>query len=135
MGARFNTYGVMSGSSRGAPSHPAHGLDGRGVRTRDGGYGPNMMDPRPTGIVVGLIGAVVLAISALADPLGIGEGHTFGWLQILGVILGAVILLLGLAIAAQRVPVPGRRRTIVTSGPENTTTIVEDPAPPPPPAH
>ena len=36
------------------------------------------MDPRPTGIVVGLIGAVVLVVSALADPLGIGEGHTFG---------------------------------------------------------
>jgi hypothetical protein len=91
-----------------------------------------MMDPRPAGIVVGLIGAVVLAVSALADTLGIGEGHTFGWLQILGVILGAVILLLGLAIATQRVPVPGRRRTVVTSG--QNTTIVEDSAPPPPPA-
>jgi hypothetical protein len=103
----------------------------RGVRTDGSGYSPDMMDPRPTGIVVGLIGAVVLVVSALADPLGIGEGHTFGWLQILGVILGALILLLGLAIAAKRVPVPGRRRTVVTSGPENTTTIVEDPAPPP----
>ncbi len=93
------------------------------------------MDPRPVGIVVGLIGAVVLAVSALADTLGIGEGHTFGWLQILGTILGAVILLLGLAIAAQWVPVPGRRRTtVVTSGPESTT-VVEDTAPPPPPAH
>jgi hypothetical protein len=90
------------------------------------------MDPRPAGIVVGLIGAVVLAVSALADTLGIGEGHTFGWLQILGVILGAVILLLGLAIASQRVPVPGRKRTVVTSG--QNTTIVEDSAPPPPPA-
>ena len=90
------------------------------------------MDPRPAGIVVGLIGAVVLAVSALADTLGIGEGHTFGWLQILGVILGAVILLLGLAIATQRVPVPGRKRTVVTSG--QNTTIVEDSAPPPPPA-
>jgi hypothetical protein len=87
------------------------------------------------GIVVGLIGAVVLAVSALADTLGIGEGHTFGWLQILGVILGAVILLLGVVIAAQWVPVPGRRRTVVTSGPESTTTIVEDTTPPSPPVH
>jgi hypothetical protein len=87
------------------------------------------------GIVVGLIGAVVLAISALADTLGLGEGHTFGWLQILGVILGAVILLLGVVIAAQWVPVPGRRRTVVTSGPEGTTTIVEDTTPPSPPVH
>ena len=92
------------------------------------------MDPRPAGIVVGLIGAVVLAVSALADTLGIGEGHTFGWLQILGVILGAVILLLGLAIATQRVPVPGRKRTVVTSGPESTT-IVEETTPPSPPVH
>jgi hypothetical protein len=92
------------------------------------------MDPRPTGIVVGLIGAVVLAVSALADTLGIGEGHTFGWLQTLGVILGAVILLLGLAIAAQWVPVPGRRRTVVTNGPQSTT-IIEDSAPPTPPVH
>jgi hypothetical protein len=92
------------------------------------------MDPRPTGIVVGLIGAVVLAVSALADTLGIGEGHTFGWLQTLGVVLGAVILLLGIAIAAQWVPVPGRRRTVVTSGPESTT-IIEDTTPPSPPVH
>ena len=78
-----------------------------------------------------MIGAVVLVVSALADPLGIGEGHVFGWLQILGVILGAVILLLGLAIAAQRIPVPGLRRTTVTSGPETTKTIVvEDAATP-----
>lgn len=80
------------------------------------------------------MGAVVLVVSALADPLGIGEGHVFGWLQILGVILGAVIVLLGLAIVAQRVPVPGRKRTVVTSGPETAkTTIVEDAPPPPAP--
>jgi hypothetical protein len=88
------------------------------------------MDPRPTGIVVGLIGAVILAISALADPLGIGEGHTFGWLQILGVVLGAVILLLGLAIASQWVPVPVRRRTVVTDGTQSTTIVEETTAPP-----
>ena len=83
-----------------------------------------MMDPRPTGIVLALAGAVGLVISALADPLGIGEGEVFGWLQITGVILGAVVTLLGLLIASERVPMFARR-TDVGAGSQNTT-IVED---------
>lgn len=82
------------------------------------------MDPRPTGIVLALVGAVGLAISALADPLGIGEGEVFGWLQITGVVLGAVVALLGVAIAGEWVPLP-RRRTDAGAGSQNTT-IVED---------
>ena len=66
------------------------------------------------GIVVGIVGAVVLAVAALADSLGIGEGHTFGWLQTLGVVLGALILLIGLAIVVGWIPT--RRKTVVTSG-------------------
>lgn len=95
-----------------------------------------MSDSRPIGVVVGLVGAVVLAVAALGDTLGIGEGHTFGWLQILGVVLGAVILLIGLAIVVGWIPT--RRKTVVTSGPEGTTTttVVEEtpPSVPPPPS-
>jgi len=89
------------------------------------------------GIVVGIVGAVVLAVAALADSLGIGEGHTFGWLQTLGVVLGALILLIGLAIVVGWIPT--RRKTVVTSSPDGTTTttVVEESPPaaaPPPPS-
>jgi hypothetical protein len=60
------------------------------------------------GIVLVLAGAVGVAVSALADPLGIGERNVFGWLQITGVIAGAVVALLGVAFASERVPFPRR---------------------------
>lgn len=75
-----------------------------------------MTDPRPLGIVVLVVGAVGLAVSALADPLGIGEGEVFGWLQITGVVVGAVVALLGAAIASEWVPFPPRR----SAGPPTT---------------
>lgn len=83
-----------------------------------------MMDPRPLGLLLALGGAVGVVVSALADPLGIGEGQVFGWLQITGVILSAVVALLGVAIASEWVPVAGRR-TDAAAGSQNTT-IVED---------
>ena len=82
-----------------------------------------MMDSRPLGIVLLLGGAVGSAVAALADPLGIGEGEVFGWLQITGVVIGAVVALLGVALAAEWVPVPGRARG---TGAANQTNIVSD---------
>jgi hypothetical protein len=82
------------------------------------------MDPRPFGFVVALIGAAGLIVSALADSIGVGQAEGFGWLQILGVILGAVVILLGLAIAMQWMPYPGRPVDETTS-PQQNTTIVE----------
>ena len=67
-----------------------------------------MMDPRPMGLVIVIVGALGTAVAALADPLGIGEGNVFGWLQITGVVIGAVVTLLGIVIAAEWVPYPGR---------------------------
>ena len=55
-----------------------------------------------------IIGVVGTAIAALADPLGIGEGETFGWLQLTGVILGGIVILLGVVIATGWVAYPGR---------------------------
>jgi hypothetical protein len=88
-----------------------------------------MMQERPLGIVVFLLGAVAAVISALANPLGIGETEVFGWLQITGVIVGAVVALLGLALSMEWVPYPGRPRdTTVAQGGQNTT-IVSDTGP------
>jgi hypothetical protein len=83
-----------------------------------------MMDPRPFGFVVTLIGVAGLVISAFADPLGIGQADGFGWLQILGCILSAVVALVGLAIAMEWVPYPGRPAD-TTTGPQQNTTVIE----------
>lgn len=69
-------------------------------------------------------GAVGIAVSALADPLGIGEGNVFGWLQITGVVIGAVVALLGLAIATEWVPIPGRAPR--GTGASQNTTVISD---------
>jgi hypothetical protein len=86
-----------------------------------------MMDPRPAGLVIAILGIAGTAIAALADPLGIGEGETFGWLQLTGVILGGIVILLGLAIAMEWVPYPARARddTVVAGDGQNTTIITE----------
>ena len=84
-----------------------------------------MMDPRPFGFIVALIGAAGLAISAVADPIGVGQAEGFGWLQILGVILGAVVMLIGLAMAMEWVPYPGRPAPDTTTSPQQNTTIVD----------
>jgi hypothetical protein len=88
-----------------------------------------MMDERPLGLVLVLLGAVGTAVAALADPLGIGEGEVFGWLQTTGVIIGGLVTLLGLAMAMEWVPYPGRARTATTANAGQNTTIVEDTSP------
>jgi hypothetical protein len=85
-----------------------------------------MMDERPLGLVIALLGAVGTAIAALANPLGIGETEVFGWLQITGVIVGAVVTLLGLAMAMEWVPYPGRTRAGTTAPSEQNTTVIEE---------
>ncbi len=73
------------------------------------------------------IGVVGTAIAALADPLGIGEGEVFGWLQLTGVILGGIVILLGVVIATGWIAYPGRARddTVVAGGGQNTTIVTE----------
>ena len=49
-------------------------------------------------IVAGLLlalGALVIVASLLADPLNIGGGLGFGWKQLIGVVIGLVLALLG----------------------------------------
>jgi hypothetical protein len=43
----------------------------------------------------------VLVVSALADPLGLGGGDSFGWKQAAGVIVGAVASGIGIALVAR----------------------------------
>jgi hypothetical protein len=82
-----------------------------------------MMDPRPFGLIVVVVGLIGTLIAAFADPLGLGEGQVFGWLQLTGVIVGGVVTLLGLAIAMEWVPYPARRADTTTSSSQNTTVI------------
>jgi hypothetical protein len=93
-----------------------------------------MTDSRPIGLVLVVAGAVGIVLSALADPLGIGrEEDVFGWLQITGVVIGAVVALLGVALATEWVPLPGRSRQVdqVGTGGQNTTIVTETSPPPP----
>jgi peptidoglycan/LPS O-acetylase OafA/YrhL len=54
------------------------------------------MDKNRIGAVVAAAGAILLVLSAFADPFGYGD-EGFGWVQTLGVVIGAAALVLGLA--------------------------------------
>jgi hypothetical protein len=45
-------------------------------------------------VVIG-IGVLIFLISLFADPLGLGRTLGFGWVQTLGVVVGALIVLAG----------------------------------------
>ena len=52
------------------------------------------------GPIVIAIGVVIVLVSALADPIGIGsDGSGFGWKQVVGVIVGALVAIAGIAIS------------------------------------
>jgi hypothetical protein len=53
------------------------------------------MERRQVGYVLLALGAALLVVSALADPIGIGEGGGFGWKQTVGVIAGALVAAAG----------------------------------------
>jgi hypothetical protein len=54
------------------------------------------MDRKQLGWAAAAVGALLVAVSSLADPLGIGEGGGFGWKQTVGTIAGAVLAAVGL---------------------------------------
>ena len=56
------------------------------------------MDRKLAGGVVLVVGSVLLVLSALADPIGIGDDGGFGWKQATGVIVGGVVIVIGLAL-------------------------------------
>ena len=57
------------------------------------------MSRRRGGALLVAAGAIVVIVSALADPIGIGGGGAFGWKQITGVIVGAVLMGVGALVA------------------------------------
>ena len=56
------------------------------------------MSTRAWAAVTAVAGAVLLAVSLLADPIGIGGTDGFGWKQIAGAIVGGVGIVVGLAL-------------------------------------
>lgn len=58
---------------------------------------------RNMGISLAVLGALLLVISLLADTLKIGGSPLyFGWKQILGVITGTIMILIGFIISLPR---------------------------------
>ena len=58
------------------------------------------MSRRSIGFLVMGIGVVILVVAALADPLGVGGAdETFGWKQIVGVVVGAIVVVAGIVLA------------------------------------
>lgn len=58
-----------------------------------------MRNKKTFGYVLLVVGIAVLAVSLLADVLGIGGSGVFGFKQILGAVLGAAAIVGGVALA------------------------------------
>jgi len=54
-----------------------------------------MQNPAFAKILI-IVGILIVLISALADPLGLGRHPGFGWIQGLGVVIGALAIAVGL---------------------------------------
>ena len=53
-----------------------------------------------------IVGIVLVLLSALADPLGLGRSPGFGRWQTLGVIVGALVILAGVYLRRRAKPAP-----------------------------
>ena len=60
------------------------------------------MDQKRTGWILVVVGAALLALSALADPIGLGDGDGIGLKQTVGMIVGGLVVLAGLAVVYVR---------------------------------
>ena len=57
-----------------------------------------MPSKRTISIIVLVVGIIIVAVSLLADPLGIGGSPKFGYRQIAGTVVGAVVTVVGLVL-------------------------------------
>ena len=57
---------------------------------------------KTTGVVLFGVGAVILILAIAADPIGFGSSPGFGWKQILGALVGAVLTVVGLAVGYKK---------------------------------
>jgi len=53
-----------------------------------------------------IVGILIVLIAAFADPLGLGRSLGFGWRQTLGVIVGALVILVGISLRRRTKPSP-----------------------------
>ena len=53
------------------------------------------MERRQLAYLIAAVGALLVVVSALADPIGIGEGGGFGWKQAAGIVVGGVLIAVG----------------------------------------
>ena len=56
------------------------------------------MQKKTLGLGTALAGLIVLSVSAYADALGLGKWDGVGGRQIAGIVFGAVVILVGLAV-------------------------------------
>jgi len=54
------------------------------------------------GIIVLVVGVIILALSLLADSIGVGGAPGFGFKQIIGTAAGAVTAIVGLVISFKK---------------------------------
>lgn len=59
------------------------------------------MNKKTLGIIAAVLGIVVLLVSLLANQLGLGSPG-FGFKQIIGTVLGAVVTVLGIVLATRQ---------------------------------
>ena len=59
------------------------------------------MSRKQLGLLIVVAGALLLVLSLLADPLGIGvnEGYVFGWKQAVGTVVGVALVVIGYLVA------------------------------------
>ncbi len=54
------------------------------------------------GIVLLVVGIVILVLSLLADPIGLGAGQGFGYKQIVGAVIGVIVTIVGLVLTRKK---------------------------------
>jgi hypothetical protein len=79
--------------------------------------------------LLAVLGVAIILVSALAEPLGLGSpGGKFGWKQILGIVVGALVVVGGMILwrvgpmtASPAVDRPGPGRTGDDNGPSSSS--------------
>ena len=57
---------------------------------------------KTAGIVLLVVGIVILVLALAADPIGIGGNPEFGRKQIIGTIVGAIVIVVGLILTLRK---------------------------------
>ena len=61
-----------------------------------------MVSKKTIGIVVLVVGILILILSLIADVIGIGGSPVFGYRQIIGVVVGAIVTVVGLLLTREK---------------------------------